>query len=492
MRERILGLEFEYPLIYEPAPGETAGPTQREIHDALVLALGEGACVPSLGRKGGVFLQNGSLLHFESIDPRGRQGLLEWATPECLHPLDLVAQSASQVLRLEEACPAALARLRAAGWRGALRVLRNNEDADGNAYGCHENYLVEDPAGVGLDALRALALALHRVLLLATTTPLILLLLTLAATLLAVWAALALGRALPRVDRHALRAATALGSLRDRLLGREDSWLHRFLFRYDRLLYWPVFALHVRAARRLLLGRYARHLTRFLATRTVYTGTGRVTWAGGAAGYTLSARAGRVGDAVGVYLDTEARPVLDVKEYLAYGGLGLFQRRKRLHVLAGDSNLCQTAEFLKVGATSLVIRLIEEGALQAAPPLADPAAAFRRVAADPACASPAEPGGPRPLWSALQWQRHYLDACRARFGDLGEEETDAVLGRWDEVLGHLERSGEAPSREALRRTVDWWAKKEMLDASLAGETSWEEIAPWGRLIESLEARAKPP
>ncbi|MBI4577794.1 MAG: proteasome accessory factor PafA2 family protein, partial [Planctomycetes bacterium] len=45
---------------------------------------------------------------------------------------------------------------------------------------------------------------------------------------------------------------------------------------------------------------------------------------------------------------------------------------------------------------------------------------------------------------------------------------------------------------ALRRTVDWWAKKEMLDASLAGETSWEEIAPWGRLIESLEARANPP
>ena len=52
--------------------------------------------------------------------------------------------------------------------------------------------------------------------------------------------------------------------------------------------------------------------------------------------------------------------------------LQLFQRRQRLQIGLGDSNMAELAEFLRVGTTSLVLDVIEAGAMPPLPALRQP------------------------------------------------------------------------------------------------------------------------
>ena len=96
----------------------------------------------------------------------------------------------------------------------------------------------------------------------------------------------------------------------------------------------------------------------FFASRQVFAGAGRVGigTAGQTDGFQLSQRADYIEVEVGLettlkrgLINTRDEPHADADKY------------RRLHVIIGDANLAETSTYLKVGATALVLDLIEEG-----------------------------------------------------------------------------------------------------------------------------------
>jgi len=127
----------------------------------------------------------------------------------------------------------------------------------------------------------------------------------------------------------------------------------------------------------------------------------------------------------------------------------------RLHLLFGEANQSEYAYALKVGATGLVLRLIEDHLIPADLVIADPLDAIRAVSRDQTyrwrvvMASGEER-------SAVDIQRQYLRMAERYAGQSAE--TDWVLREWDQVLQVLE---EDPM--ALADRIDWVAKKRILE-----------------------------
>jgi proteasome accessory factor A len=216
----------------------------------------------------------------------------------------------------------------------------------------------------------------------------------------------------------------------------------------------------------LAFRRQRRQLLAFLVSRPVVAGAGTVLADGR---FTLSPRALIINARNGTLTEC-FRPVYSTGHVIKgmmlvlLGDAGsyrqLFRRRQRLQITVGDANMAQTAEYLKIGTTLLVLDAIEAGALAEAPQLRYPLRALRAVCADPGLRATVrlKGGGNR---TALQIQRFYLDACR-RFVDrsaVPHPEAQEILRSWDETLTALE---EDPGR--LIGKVDWVTKRYLLDS----------------------------
>ncbi len=128
---------------------------------------------------------------------------------------------------------------------------------------------------------------------------------------------------------------------------------------------------------------------------------------------------------------------------------------RRLHVICGDANMSEYATALKVGTTSLVLKLLEEG-LTAPVKLVDPIKAVKQISRDVTLKQTVEQVGAPPL-TAIEIQRIYLQAAQ-RFAGL-DEDTDWTLAEWAAILDALETD---PLSCADR--LDWAAKYKLLDA----------------------------
>ncbi|WP_153503738.1 Pup--protein ligase [Cumulibacter manganitolerans] len=92
--------------------------------------------VVAWGRSSNVFLANGSRLYLDvGSHP-------EYATAECDNVHDLVVHDRAGERILEGLMREAEQKLAAEGIEGQIYLFKNNTDSAGNAYGCHENYLV--------------------------------------------------------------------------------------------------------------------------------------------------------------------------------------------------------------------------------------------------------------------------------------------------------------------------------------------------------------
>ncbi len=126
----------------------------------------------------------------------------------------------------------------------------------------------------------------------------------------------------------------------------------------------------------------------------------------------------------------------------------------RLHILFGESNMSEYAEFLKVGTTALVLDALEEGAAPRDLELAHPIRALREISRDPTWTWLARLEDGRTI-RAVDVQRRYLEAAQRFRGR--DEETDRLLDEWERVLDALERD---PLELADR--LDWAAKYKLL------------------------------
>ena len=103
-------------------------------------------------------------------------------------------------------------------------------------------------------------------------------------------------------------------------------------------------------------GRLADILIPFLVTRQIICGAGKVLQTPRGAVYCVSQRAEHIWEGVSS-ATTRSRPIINTRDEPHADA----ERFRRLHVIVGDSNMSETTTLLKVGATDLVLRMIEAG-----------------------------------------------------------------------------------------------------------------------------------
>jgi proteasome accessory factor PafA2 len=131
------------------------------------------------------------------------------------------------------------------------------------------------------------------------------------------------------------------------------------------------------------------------------------------------------------------------------------RRYRRLHVICGDANMSEYAMALKVGTTSLVLKLLEEG-LTAPIRLVHPVLAAKQISRDCTLRTAVERQGAPPV-TGIEIQRLYLEEARKRFAGL-DEDTNWTLSEWAWILDALEKDP-----LTLSEHLDWVAKYTLLN-----------------------------
>ena len=188
-------------------------------------------------------------------------------------------------------------------------------------------------------------------------------------------------------------------------------------------------------------------LTPFLVTRSLVTGAGRWT----PDGYQLSQRADHLWDPLST-TTTRTRPMINTRDEPHADP----QRFRRLHVIAGDSNLSQTTVLLRFGMTDLVLAAIEDGRDFSDFTLGDPQASVRRASRDVRGRVRLDLAGGGGA-SALEIQR----AIHEQVGDYVAGDTD--LARAYDLWGRVLDAVADDRLDRIDRWVDWAIKKRVLD-----------------------------
>jgi proteasome accessory factor A len=209
-------------------------------------------------------------------------------------------------------------------------------------------------------------------------------------------------------------------------------------------------------ARAVPFGDIVRDLTPFLVSRVVFTGAGKVGFEGqwddgDGGGYQLTQRADFFETEVGLET-TLKRPIINTRDEPHADP----EKYRRLHVIVGDANMAEVAQYLKIGTTALVLKMIEDAFLPDLS-LVNPVAAFHAISRDVELrvAVPLRDG--RELtalqlqWEYVQWAKKYVER---------EDDTPGnreVVERWEDVLGRLE-----DDPMLCVRQLDWVAKLRIL------------------------------
>ena len=289
------------------------------------------------------FLPNGARLYLDvGAHP-------EYATAECRSVADLVANDRAGERLCASMAAQADSRLASKGVGGRIHLFKNNLDAAGNSFGCHENYLVRR-----------------------------------------------------RTDYRTRIAATL-----------------------------PYFV-----------------------TRQIVAGAGYIRRAkDGPAAYCFSQRADQMWDAISS-ASTRSRPMINTRDE-PHGDPELY---RRMHVIVGDSNMCEATTALKVAATQAVLAMLEDGGILPRMELADPVMAIRDTSADLAGRARLElaDGG----WiTPIEVQERTREAVLRHFDARGyTAELDASTSYLLDLWGRAVESVKSGDPSAVATEIDWAAK----------------------------------
>ncbi len=241
--------------------------------------------------------------------------------------------------------------------------------------------------------------------------------------------------------------------------------------------------------------RVVDQLTPFFVARQVMCGAGRVGIGRESErpGYQIASRSDFFEAEVGLET-TFKRPIINTRDEPHADP----DRYRRLHVIIGDANHADVANLLKVGATSLVLDLIEAGTLRDVPRLRHPVEALRLLSHDPTCRQTFELiDGRRLTGVEILWT--YLEQATARAEQTGADvETREVLQHWERVLTLL---GRDPLEAAA--DLDWVAKHVLLqryrdrdglewgdDRLRAIDIQWSDVRAEKGLFNRLESAGR--
>ncbi|CAL9313548.1 Pup--protein ligase [Streptomyces cellulosae] len=201
--------------------------------------------------------------------------------------------------------------------------------------------------------------------------------------------------------------------------------------------------------------RLADILIPFLVTRQLLCGAGKVLQTPRGAVYCVSQRAEHIWEGVSS-ATTRSRPIINTRDEPHADA----ERYRRLHVIVGDSNMSETTMLLKVGATDLVLRMIEAGTVMRDLTLENPIRAIREVSHDITGRRKVRLASGREA-SALEVQREYyekaLDFCERRGIRTGT--VDQVLELWGRTLDAIE----SEDLDRIGTEIDWVMKYKLLE-----------------------------
>jgi proteasome accessory factor A len=193
----------------------------------------------------------------------------------------------------------------------------------------------------------------------------------------------------------------------------------------------------------------------FFVSRQVYAGAGKVLQTARGALFCLAQRAEHIWEGVSS-ATTRSRPIINTRDEPHADA----ERFRRLHVIVGDSNMSEFGTYLKVGATAIVLRMLEE---DPAPwrdlSLENPIRAIREISHDLTCRRRVRLANGREL-TAVELQAEYLTRALRFAGRRGlPPQEQQALEMWEHVMTVLESD---PLK--LGREVDWVAKYHLIEA----------------------------
>jgi proteasome accessory factor A len=200
---------------------------------------------------------------------------------------------------------------------------------------------------------------------------------------------------------------------------------------------------------------YADALIPFLVTRQIYAGAGKVLQTARGAKFCISQRAEHIWEGVSS-ATTRSRPIINTRDEPHADA----DQYRRLHVIVGDSNMSEYATFLKVGTTSILLRMLEEpNVVLRDMSLENPIRAIREISHDITCTRKVRLANGREA-TALEIQSEYLTrALRyAERRDLSPLEKQALM-MWERALTQIETDPLGQEREA-----DWVIKHRLIES----------------------------
>jgi proteasome accessory factor A len=220
----------------------------------------------------------------------------------------------------------------------------------------------------------------------------------------------------------------------------------------------------------------------FLATRQIFTGSGRVGHANPLAfDFEIPDRPGNVPFQISQRAD---HIVNDIYQWVQFNRaiinardepLADYRKYRRLHLLIGDSNMSPFANALKIGTTVCILTLLEENLLPKQIALRDAVLATREISRRPDgdWVVEMDDGSTQ---DALDIQYQFLAHAQRHLSG-SDEETDWILEMWQFTLDALKGKP-----ELLIGGVDWISKKWLLNMFIEDQgLSWQD--PWLQSID---------
>ncbi len=200
--------------------------------------------------------------------------------------------------------------------------------------------------------------------------------------------------------------------------------------------------------------RLADVLIPFLVSRQIVVGAGKVLQTPRGAVFCVSQRAEHIWEGVSS-ATTRSRPIINTRDEPHADA----ERFRRLHVIVGDSNMNEVTTLLKVGATDLVLRMIEAGVVLRDLTLENPIRAIREISHDITGQRKVKLANGREA-SALEIQREYhskaVDFIDRRGGD-------ATVMRVLDVWGRTLKAIESGDLSLVDREIDWVTKYQLIE-----------------------------
>jgi proteasome accessory factor A len=206
-------------------------------------------------------------------------------------------------------------------------------------------------------------------------------------------------------------------------------------------------------ARRGDFGRLADILIPFLITRQLICGAGAVVQTPRGAVYCLSRLAGAAGNSLSS-VPVRPRPFINSRDEP-----GVTAGLRRLRVAVSEPNMSETTTALKAGATDLVLRMAEAGAVLPGLILDNPVRAIGEICRDlTGRTTVLLADGRQP--SALDIQREYLTRAKDFTERRGPDAVSSrVLGLWERALDAIG----AGNLDAIAREIDWVIKYQLIE-----------------------------